>query len=180
MLRDVSRRSEYYFRFNGKWIFDVAGHRGTFLPYRGFRIVDLRVQTAVFAVSVKPEVVVSRPKVVCETGRGFLWPRFSDSHQAKCKGVFCFDSVSITSSNCWALIVYLAYTSTGVRRHMARACVVVRWVAAPDPVWRRQDSRLCNLNDVSRRDRSCLSMSVNLQRKSLHNMWILMRVCNIV
>jgi len=36
----------------------------TFLPYRGFRIVDLRVQTAVFVVSVKPEVFVSRPEVV--------------------------------------------------------------------------------------------------------------------
>jgi len=28
------------------------------------RVVDLRVQTAVFAVSAKPEVVVSRPEVV--------------------------------------------------------------------------------------------------------------------
>jgi len=41
----------------------------TFLQFRGFRIVDLRAQTA-FAVSVKPEVVVSigssfaRPEVV--------------------------------------------------------------------------------------------------------------------
>jgi len=31
---------------------------------REFQIVDLRVQTTVFAVSVKPEVVVSRPEVV--------------------------------------------------------------------------------------------------------------------
>jgi len=36
----------------------------SFLTDRGFRIVDLRVQTAVFAVSVKPEVVVSRPEVI--------------------------------------------------------------------------------------------------------------------
>jgi len=36
----------------------------TSLPSRGFLIVDLRVQAAVFAVSVKPEVVVSRPEVV--------------------------------------------------------------------------------------------------------------------
>ena len=34
------------------------------LPSRGFRNVDLRVQTAVFVVSVKPEVVVSGPEVV--------------------------------------------------------------------------------------------------------------------
>jgi len=31
----------------------------TFLSSRGFWIVDLRVQTAVFAVSIKPEVVLS-------------------------------------------------------------------------------------------------------------------------
>ena len=36
----------------------------TLLPSRGFWIVDLQVQTAVLAVSVKPEVVVSRPEVV--------------------------------------------------------------------------------------------------------------------
>ena len=36
----------------------------TVLPSRGFRIVELRVQTAVFAVLVKPEVVVFHPEVV--------------------------------------------------------------------------------------------------------------------
>jgi len=36
----------------------------TFLPSRGFRIVDLRVQAAVFAVSAKLEVAVCRPEVV--------------------------------------------------------------------------------------------------------------------
>jgi len=36
----------------------------TFLPSRGFRVVGLQVQTAVFAVFVKPEVVVFRPEVV--------------------------------------------------------------------------------------------------------------------
>jgi len=47
----------------------------TFLPSNGSRIVDLRVQTAVFAVSVKPEVVVCRPEVV-------LLPRYDDLHQS--------------------------------------------------------------------------------------------------
>jgi len=36
----------------------------TFLPSRGFRIVDLRVQMAEFVVSIKPEVVVCRLEVV--------------------------------------------------------------------------------------------------------------------
>jgi len=36
----------------------------TFLPSRDIRIVCRRVQTAVFPVSVKPEVVVCRPEVV--------------------------------------------------------------------------------------------------------------------
>jgi len=45
----------------------------TFLPSRGFRIVDLQVQTAVFAVSVKPEVVVCRPGLVLRD-RKWLFP----------------------------------------------------------------------------------------------------------
>jgi len=46
----------------------------TFLPLTGIRIVDQWVQTAVFAVSVKPDVVVSGPEVV-------LRPRY---HAATC------------------------------------------------------------------------------------------------
>jgi len=67
-----------------------------FLPFRRFRIVDLRVRTAVFAVSVKPEVVVSRPEVDLRDRSGFLQPRYSYSDDAKCEGVVSFDSVSIT------------------------------------------------------------------------------------
>jgi len=35
-------------------------------------------------------------KLLCETGSGFLRPRYSDSGHAECEEVFCFDSVSIT------------------------------------------------------------------------------------
>jgi len=53
---------------------NIRRHRspGVPLPSRGFRIVDLRVQTAVFAVSVKPEVVVSRPEVVLRDRKWLL------------------------------------------------------------------------------------------------------------
>ena len=64
MLRDVSRQPVYYFRCNGSEYSTSQVTGRTFLSSRGFRIVDLRVQTAVFAVSVKPEVVVCRPEVV--------------------------------------------------------------------------------------------------------------------
>jgi len=40
------------------------GSPGVLFCRSGAVIVDLRVQMAVFAVSVKPEAVVSRPKVV--------------------------------------------------------------------------------------------------------------------
>jgi len=57
---------------------------------KGFRVVDLLVLTAVFAVSIKPEVVASSPEVVCETGSGFVRPRYSDSDHAECEEVFLF------------------------------------------------------------------------------------------
>jgi len=44
----------------------------SFLASRGFRIVDLRVQTSVFAVSGKPEVVVSRPEVILRDRKWLL------------------------------------------------------------------------------------------------------------
>jgi len=69
----------------------------TLLQSRGVLIVDVRVQTAVCAVSVKPEVVVSLPEVVL---RDLKWlppaQIYSDSNDAECEGVFCFDTVSIT------------------------------------------------------------------------------------
>jgi len=75
----------------------------TFLPTRGFRIVDVLVHTAVFAVSVKPEVVVS-------TGCSFTRPEVASSGPdtatpmmpiAECEGVFCFDSISMTFVHIW-------------------------------------------------------------------------------
>ena len=41
------------------------------LPSRGFQIVDLRVETAAFAVLVKPEVAVFRPEVVLRDRKWF-------------------------------------------------------------------------------------------------------------
>jgi len=72
----------------------VAG--STFLPSRGFWIVDLRVQTAVFAVSIKLELAVSRSEVVLRDRSGFLRPRYGDSDDAGCEGAFSLDSISIT------------------------------------------------------------------------------------
>jgi len=64
VLRDVSRRLQYYFRFNGKWTFDVAGDREFFSAVQRLSdcwpACEFRRQYLIF---VKPEVAVSRPEV---------------------------------------------------------------------------------------------------------------------
>ena len=84
---------------SGSTEMNIWPRRSPGIPSRGFRIVDLRVQTAVFAVSVKPEVVVSGLELVLRDRKWLppaeiLW--YSDCNHAPCEGIFCFDSVSIT------------------------------------------------------------------------------------
>jgi len=67
VLRDNSRRPEweYYFGLTESEYSSSQVTGSTILPSRGFRIINLRVQSdGMFVVSVKPEVVVSQPEVV--------------------------------------------------------------------------------------------------------------------
>jgi len=101
----------------------------SFLPSKGFRIVDLHASSdgSIWFSSNLKWLSLDR-KYFCDTGSGFLRPRYIDSDDAECDGVFCFDFVSITFvtergtaaptfrptllfgtiahlSNCWALIM---------------------------------------------------------------------------
>jgi len=68
----------------------------TFLMSSGFRVVVLQVQRQYLWFPSNRKWLPLDWKSFCETGSGFLRPRYSNSDHAECEEVFSFDSVSIT------------------------------------------------------------------------------------